>query len=98
MPKRSDHRDTAKAEYIARKSRGEKVNLRDLAEELGIFYCGAKHIIKGAGNGGSRCSWWEASARRQSTTHFCVAYGHGNAYLDVATHPHIYAPLCFRIG
>lgn len=38
MPKRSDRRDTAKAEYIARKSRGEKVNLRDLAEELGISY------------------------------------------------------------
>lgn len=38
MPKRSDRRDTAKAEYIARKSRGEKVNLRDLAGELGISY------------------------------------------------------------
>lgn len=38
MPKRSDRRDTAKAEYIARRSRGEKVNLRDLAGELGISY------------------------------------------------------------
>ena len=38
MPKRSARRDTAKAEYIARRSRGEKVNLRDLAEELGISY------------------------------------------------------------
>lgn len=38
MPKRSDRRDAAKAEYIARISRGEKVNLRDLAEELGISY------------------------------------------------------------
>ena len=25
-----------------------------------IFYGGAKHIIKGAGNGGGRCAWWEA--------------------------------------
>jgi len=38
MPKRSDRRDAAKAEYIARKGRGEKVNLRDLAEELGVSY------------------------------------------------------------
>ena len=63
-----------------------------------IFYGGAKHIIKGAGNGGSRCSWWEASARRQSSTHLCVVSYGGDARLAVATHPSIYAPLCFRIG
>lgn len=63
-----------------------------------IFYCGAKHIIKGAGNGGSRCGWWEASARRQSTTYFCVAGYDGVATGHVATYPYIYAPLCFRIG
>lgn len=38
MPKRSEKRGTAKAEYIARKSRGEEVSLRGLAEELGINY------------------------------------------------------------
>lgn len=38
MPKRSDKRDTAKAEYIARKSKGEKVNLRELAERMGVNY------------------------------------------------------------
>lgn len=38
MPKRSGERDTAKAEYIAKKSRGEKVNLRKLAEALGVSY------------------------------------------------------------
>lgn len=38
MPKRSEKRDTAKAEYIARKSRGERVNLRELAEKLGASY------------------------------------------------------------
>ena len=32
MPKRSEKRDTAKAEYIARKSRGEEVSLRALEE------------------------------------------------------------------
>lgn len=38
MPKRSDKRDTAKAEYIARRARGETVNLRELAGELGVTY------------------------------------------------------------
>lgn len=38
MPRRSEKRDTAKAEYIARKSKGARVNLRELAEEMGISY------------------------------------------------------------
>lgn len=38
MPKRSEKRDAAKAEYIARKSRGEEVNLRTLAGDLGVSY------------------------------------------------------------
>ena len=36
MPKRNDKRDTAKAEYIKRRRSGEKVNLKDLAEKLGV--------------------------------------------------------------
>ncbi len=36
--KRSGMRDTAKAEYVARRSRGEEVNLRELADELGVNY------------------------------------------------------------
>ena len=38
MPKRSEKRDTAKAEYLARKARGEKVSLRELAQELEVTY------------------------------------------------------------
>ena len=38
MPKRSEKRDTAKADYIARKAQGEKVNLRELADALGVTY------------------------------------------------------------
>lgn len=38
MPKRSEKRDTAKAEYVARRSRGEEVNLRELAERMGVNY------------------------------------------------------------
>jgi uncharacterized protein YjcR len=38
MPKRSEKRESAKAEYIARRTKGEKVNLRELAEEQGVTY------------------------------------------------------------
>lgn len=38
MPKRSDKRESAKAEYIARKAKGEKINLRELAEQQGVTY------------------------------------------------------------
>ncbi|MCM1295482.1 MAG: phage terminase small subunit [Muribaculaceae bacterium] len=38
MPKRSEKRDTAKAEYIARMGRGGKVDLQELAGELGVNY------------------------------------------------------------
>ena len=38
MPKRNDKRDTAKAEFIKRRRSGEKVNLKDLAEKLGVTY------------------------------------------------------------
>ena len=38
MPKRSEKRDSAKAEYIARRSRGESVNLRELARQQGVSY------------------------------------------------------------
>ena len=63
-----------------------------------IFYGGAKHIIKGAGNAGSGCNWWEATAQRQSSTAVCYVDHNGNATHTVATHGAFYAPLCFRIG
>lgn len=43
MSRRSSERDTAKAEYIARKSRGEKVNLRKLAEAVGVAYSSVRN-------------------------------------------------------
>lgn len=63
-----------------------------------IFYGGAKHIIKGAGNGGGGCAWWEAAACRQSSTSVCYVSGTGLANSYVAAYAGIYAPLCFRIG
>ena len=38
MAKRSGERDAARAEYVARRERGEEVNLRQFAEERGIKY------------------------------------------------------------
>lgn len=38
MPKRSEKRDAAKAEYLARKARGGQVDLRRLADDLGVKY------------------------------------------------------------
>ena len=36
MARRSAERDTARAEYIERRSRGEEVNLAELADRLGV--------------------------------------------------------------
>ena len=36
MPKRNEMRETAKAEYIARKAQGETISLRELANQLGV--------------------------------------------------------------
>ncbi|MBQ6554128.1 MAG: hypothetical protein IJL89_02740 [Firmicutes bacterium] len=63
-----------------------------------IFAGGAKHIIKGDGNGGSRCTWWEASAYRTSAATFCYVAYYGGAYGHDASNAGIRAPLCFRIG
>lgn len=63
-----------------------------------IFYGGAKRIIKGIGNEGVRCTWWEAVAQRQSSTGVCGVSYHGTANCGSATKGGIYAPLCFRIG
>lgn len=63
-----------------------------------IFMGGAKHVIKGDGNGGSRCHWWEASADRSLATAFCEVYRNGDADHYYASNQEVRAPLCFRIG
>ncbi len=63
-----------------------------------IFAGGAKHIIKGDGNGGSRCNWWELSAYRTDATGFCLVGHDGLAGYYGASLTGIRAPLCFRIG
>ena len=63
-----------------------------------IFQGGAKHIIKGDGNGGSRCAWWEASANRTNSAKFCAVNSNGDANNPTAANTGVRAPLCFRIG
>lgn len=38
VPKRSEKKDAVRAEYIARRQRGEKVNLHELAQEFEVAY------------------------------------------------------------
>lgn len=63
-----------------------------------IFIGGAKHIIKGDGNGGSRVVWWEATSRRDSSTHMCSVAAGGAAASSAASSTASRVPLCFRIG
>ena len=63
-----------------------------------IFMGGAKHIIKGNGNGGSRCYWWEVSAYRLNATNFCYVTHYGYANSHGASDTGVCVPLCFRIG
>lgn len=57
-----------------------------------------KGVIKGNGNGGSRCHWWEVSADRTNATYFCNVDYHGLANHHHASDTGICVPLCFRIG
>ena len=63
-----------------------------------IFIGGSKHLIKGDGNGGSRCSWWELSAQAGSSSDVCYVSIDGIALYYSAAYTGIRAPLCFRIG
>lgn len=63
-----------------------------------IFIGGSKHLIKGDGNGGSRCTWWELSVHSGSATNVCCVPYHGSAGSGSAAYANIRAPLCFRIG
>jgi hypothetical protein len=57
-----------------------------------------KGVIKGNGNGGSRCTWWEVSAHRTNASHFCAVSYTGYADTFDASYTGICVPLCFRIG
>ena len=62
-----------------------------------LFAGSEKHIIKGAGNGGSATNWWELSPRRASTARFCFVASSGHADNSNAGAA-FRIPLCFRVS
>lgn len=60
-----------------------------------VFAGSLKHIVKGLGNGGSRCSWWCQSSYAGSAAGFAVVHNFGHPYYDAAAATWLSAPLCF---
>lgn len=60
-----------------------------------IFAGTARHIMKGAGDGGGRCYWWLETAT--SATSFCYVNIYGYATYDTAASTYIRVPLCFLV-
>lgn len=63
-----------------------------------IFQDGLRHIVKGDGNGGSRCTWWCASSVAGSAAYFCYVTSTGYPYYASATAATVRVPLCFRVA
>ena len=63
-----------------------------LWNQLPLFAAGYRHIIKGSGNGGSRCYWWLSLAT--SATTFCFVGIDGGAGYAGAAYA-LRVPLCF---
>lgn len=60
------------------------------------FFAGSlRHIIKGLGNGGSRCSWWCQSSCTGSESLFTAVSAHGFPANGGATDTWFSVPLCF---
>ena len=70
-------------------------NAANLYNQWPIFAGSARHIIKGAGDGGGRCSWWLESAA--SAASFAGVNGYGYADNYGAANTYIRAPLCFLL-
>ena len=63
-----------------------------------IFKEGTRHIIKQAGIGGGRCTWWCASSAAGSASNFCYVSSYGYPGSATATSPGLRVPLCFRVA
>ena len=72
MPKRSEKRESAKAEYLARRARGEAVNLRELAEAQGVTYQLLRNW-KSADKWDAEVQAKETGSGRKSTPHQSAA-------------------------
>ena len=66
------------------------------AMQYPIFANSWLNRIKGAGHGGSRCTWWLASVRSGYSTLACLVGSCGYAYSWYASYAY-HVPVCFRI-
>lgn len=67
----------------------------NLYNQWPIFAGSSRHLIKGAGDGGGRSTWWLETA--YSATYFASVYGIGRAYYYYAAYTIIRVPLCFLL-
>lgn len=70
-------------------------NAGDLYNQWPIFAGSSRHIMKGAGDGGSRSNWWLETA--SSATSFANVYDNGIAGNGYAANTYIRVPLCFLL-
>ena len=67
----------------------------NLYNQWPIFAGSSRHLIKGAGDGGGRGSWWLETASSAATFAY-VGYS-GLAYANTAANTYIRVPLCFLL-
>lgn len=67
----------------------------DLYNQWPIFAGSARHIMKGAGDGGGRSNWWLGTAYSAATFAYVSYYGY--AYATAAAYTNIRVPLCFLL-
>lgn len=67
----------------------------DLYNQWPIFAGSARHIMKGAGDGGGRSDWWLETA--YSAASFAFVGYNGNAGNNYAAYTNIRVPLCFLL-
>ena len=63
-----------------------------------LFVGSRQHIVKGLGNGGSRCAWWCESSHEGNATNVCAVAGYGHPGNYAAALTAIGAPLCFLLA
>ena len=67
----------------------------DLYNKWPIFDGSARHVMKGAGDGGGRSHWWLETA--YSAANFAYVYGTGIAGNSAAANTNVRVPLCFLL-
>ena len=68
----------------------------DLYNKWPIFDGSARHVMKGAGDGGGRSNWWLETA--YSAAYFAFVTNYGGANYANAAYTYIRVPLCFLLA